>query len=132
MVAAGRYGIFIDIQHPYDRDRTNNRGQQTVDGMQTSAGRKKTFVLPVRNPFSSAQTIKLTLSPAPTAAWASVAPAVFTLGAGAQQNVAVTIDVPAAVPVSPPGTLISAAIDLSADAGGAFIGGVSFLILLDA
>jgi hypothetical protein len=44
----------------------------------------------------------------------------------------VAIDVPAAIPPSPPGTLISATVDVLATIGGAYLGGVSFAILFDA
>jgi hypothetical protein len=131
VTSAGRYGIFVDIHHPYDRDPLNNRGQQTVDGMQTSAGRSRTFIVPVRNPFSEVRTFSMQLTPAPQASWANVAPGSFTLAGGAVQNVAVKVDVPPGLPVSPPGTLISATIDIRAQSGGALIGGVSILILLD-
>jgi len=129
---ANRYGIFMDIAHPYDRDLTNNAGQQTVDGMQTSQGRSKTFVVPVRNPLNSVQLVNMTLAPEPTASWATVAPAAFSLAPGAQQNVLVSINVPEGEPVSPPGTLVSATIELMAFAGSVLFGGVSFIVLLDA
>jgi len=132
LVAAGLYGIFVRIVHPYDRDTTNNQGEQTVDGFQTSTGRSKVFVVPVRNPTSSTQTITLTAGPAPVAPWATVVPSVVTLGAGAQQDVMVAINVPAAIPPSPPGTLISASVDVLATMGGAYLGGVNFAILIDA
>ncbi len=130
--AAGRYGIFVDISHPYDRDLSNNQGQQTVDGLQTSNGRAHSFQVPVRNPSSETRTVNLAFSPAPEAAWATVTPASLTLAPFAVQNVTVAINVPAGLPVSPPGTLISATIDLVATSVGRLLGGVSFLILLDA
>lgn len=131
LIAAGRYGVFLELHHPFDRDRTNNRGQQTVDGMQTSQGRSRTFIIPVRNPHSDVRTIALSISPSPFAAWATLAPAAFTLAGGAQKDVAVKIDVPVGLPVSPPGTLISATIDVMAQSSGTLIGGVSLIILLD-
>jgi len=130
--AASRYGIFVDVLHPYDKDTSNNHGEQTLDGFQTSAGRSKTFVVPVRNPTSSVQTIMLSAGPAPIASWVTVVPATFTLGAGAQHNVMVSVHVPAAIPPSPPGTLISATVDVLATMGGAFLGGISIVIQFDA
>ena len=130
--AAGLYGIFVSLIHPYDRDTTNNQGEQTIDGFQTSTGRSKTFVVPVRNPTGSVQTISLTAGPAPVVPWVSIVPAVVTLGGGAQQNVMVAINVPAVIPPSPPGTLISASVDVLATIGGAYLGGVNFAILIDA
>ncbi len=130
--AAGLYGIFVDLLHPYDRDTNNNQGEQTVDGFQTSTGRSKTFVVPVRNPNSSVQTITLTSGPGPIVSWVTIVPSVLTLGAGAQQNVMVAINVPAAIPPSPPGTLISASVDVLATIGGSYLGGVTFVILIDA
>jgi hypothetical protein len=130
--AANRYGIFVNLSHPYDRDTTNNQGEQTLDGFQTSLGRSKSFVVPVRNPSNSAQAITLTAGPAPVVPWVSIVPSVFTLGAGAQQNVMVSVNVPAAIPASPPGTLISATVDVLASMGGVYLGGISIAILFDA
>lgn len=132
MKAAGRYGFFVNIIHPYDTDPQNNQGEQTLDGFQTSAGRSKSFVVPVRNPTGTAATIALSAGPVPVAPWVNVVPAVFTLAGGAQQNVMVSIDVPAAIPPSPPGTLISATVDVLATINGGYLGGVSFVILFDA
>lgn len=132
VTAAGRFGIFVDVVHPYDRDPNNNAGQQTVTGMQTSAGRLQRFVVPVRNPLTTVQAVNLSLSPAIPASWASVSPAVVTLAPGAQQDVIVEIEVPSSVPPSPPGTVMSATLELIAVAGGTLIGGVAFLILVDA
>jgi hypothetical protein len=131
MKAAGRFAVFVTTQHPYDRDLTNNAGQQTVDGMQTSAGRSKSFTFPVRNPSSSSQVISMGIVPSPQAAWATITPTSIPLAGGTQQNVTVKIKVPGGVPVSPPGTLISATIDVVAISAGRLIGGVSFLILVD-
>jgi hypothetical protein len=44
----------------------------------------------------------------------------------------VGINIPSAVPVSPPGTLISASVDILATIGGDYLGGVNIAILLDA
>jgi hypothetical protein len=126
------FGLFIRIIHPYDTDPYNNAGEQTIDGFQTSTGRSKTFVVPVRNPSSSVQTIALTAGPASVASWVNVVPATFTLGAGARQNVMVSVDVPASIPPSPPGTEISATVDILATIGGNYFGGVSIVILFDA
>lgn len=130
--AAGRYGVFATLVHPYDKNSTNNSGEQTLDGFQTSAGRSHSFVLPVRNPRNSTQTISLTAGPAPVASWVSVVPSVLTLGAGAQQNVMVSVHVPSNIPPSPSGTQISATVDVLAVIGGAYLGGVSIAILFDA
>lgn len=130
--AAGRYGIFVNLFHPFDTDTSNNQGEQTVDGFQTSGGRSKTFVVPVRNPTAVTQTVVLQAGPPPVAPWVTIVPSVITLPAGGQQNVMVSIVVPSAIPASPPGTLISAAADVVATIGGAYLGGISILILLDA
>ena len=130
--AAGLYGIFVNLIHPYDRDPNNNQGEQTIDGFQTSTGRSHTFVIPVRNPTISVQTISLSVLPAAIVSWVNVVPSSVTLGAGAQQNVMVAITVPAAIPPSPPGTLISASVDILATIGGNYLGGVDFAILIDA
>jgi len=132
MKAAERFGVFVTIIHPYDSDPQNNQGEQTLDGFQTSTGRSKTFVVPVRNPTGATQTIALSAGPAPVAPWVTVVPGTFTLGTGAQQNVMVSINVPAAIPSSPPGTVVSAIVDILATIGGAYLGGVSFAILFDA
>jgi hypothetical protein len=130
--AAGRYGIFVRLIHPYDKDINNNEGEQTLDGFQTSQGRAKTFVVPVRNSQSGVQTFTLTAGPAAFAPWVVVAPATFTLAPGAQQNVMVSVTVPNAIGPSPPGTLISATIDVVATAAGAYFGGISIIVLFDA
>jgi hypothetical protein len=132
LLAARVFGLFVTVIHPYDTDPYNNAGEQTIDGFQTSTGRSKTFVVPVRNPTSSAQTIVLNAGPASVAPWVNVVPATFTLGAGAQQNVMVSVDVPASIPPSPPGTAISATVDILATIGGNYLGGISILILFDA
>lgn len=132
VVAASRYGIFVDVVHPYDTDPDNNHGEQTVDGFQTSAGRKKSFVVPVRNPTGSVQTVNLSVGPAQVVPWVTVVPATLTLAAGAQQDVMVSVDVPTSIPASPPGTLISATVDVLATIGGSYLGGISIDILFDA
>jgi hypothetical protein len=132
LLAARVFGLFITIIHPYDTDPYNNAGEQTIDGFQTSTGRSKTFVVPVRNPTSATQTIALTAGPAPVTSWVNVVPATFTLGAGAQQNVMVSVDVPASIPPSPPGTEVSASVDILATIGGNYLGGITIAILIDA
>lgn len=132
VVAAGRYGIFVNVVHPYDTDPNNNNGEQTVDGFQTSTGRKKTFVVPVRNPTGSVQTVNLSVGPAQVVPWVTVVPSSVTLGAGAQQNVMVSVDIPTSIPASPPGTLISATVNVLATIGGAYLGGIALDILFDA
>lgn len=129
---AGLYGIFVTLSHPYDRDKKNNQGEQTLNGFQTSGGRSRTFVVPVRNPSGSVQTISLTAGPAPILPWVTIVPAVFTLGAGAQQNVMVSVNVPASIPPSPPGTQVSATVDVLAIMGSSYLGGISIAILFDA
>jgi hypothetical protein len=130
--AAGLYGIFVSLFHPYDSNPANNQGEQTLDGFQTSTGRAHTFIVPVRNPQASAQTITLTAGPAPVLPWVNIVPAVFTLAAGAQQNVMVSVNVPAAIPPSPHGTLITATVDVLATIAGAYLGGISIAVLIDA
>lgn len=133
LMAAALFGLFVNVVNPYDTDLNNNAGEQTVNGFQTSkGGRSQSFVLPVRNPSGSTQTINLSAGPASVASWATILPATLTLGAGAQQNVTVSVVVPAAVPVSPPGTLFTAEIDVLATIGGAYLGGVNIAVLVDA
>src|SRR6266567_5320660 len=115
---AGRYGIFVRIYHPYDRDNFNNLGEQVVDGFRTSQGRSLSTVVPVRNPTAATQTVVLQVGPAAVASWVNLAPSTLNLGPGAQANVALQINVPAAVPVSPPGTLVTATMDILATLGG--------------
>jgi len=132
LLSAVLFGLFITVIHPYDTDPYNNQGEQTLDAFQTSTGRNKTFVVPVRNPTGATQTIQLSAGPASVAPWVNVVPSIFTLGAGAQQNVMVSVDVPPAIPPSPPGTFISATVDVLATIGGAYLGGISIAILFDA
>jgi hypothetical protein len=132
LIAGGVFGIFVNVVHPFDSDPYNNAGEQTLDGFQTSTGRSHTFVVPVRNPTGSTQTIDLSAGPAGVAPWTTIVPSSLTLGAGAQQNVMVSISVPTSIPKSPPGTLISAGVDVLATIGGAYLGGVNIAILFDA
>jgi len=132
VAAAGRYGIFAKVIHPYDRDPTNNEGEQTADGFQTSHARSKAFVIPVRNPTSSMQTIALTAGPSAVTPWVALTPATVTLAAGAQTNVTAVVTVPNSIPASPSGTLISATIDILATMSGGYLGGVAILVLVDA
>ena len=118
---ANRYGVFVSLVHPYDRDTENNQGEQTLDGFQTSQGRSKTFVVPMRNPMSGAATIYLSAGPAAIMPWVVVAPATFTLGAGAQENVMIEVSVPNNILPSPPGTLISATVDVLATVDGHYM-----------
>lgn len=129
--AAGRYGVFAEIAHPYDRDLTNNGGEQSVDGFATSTGRSRTFPIPVRNPSTFVQTISLQVGPPSIVPWVVLVPATLTLGGGAQTNVMAQVNVPSGIPPSPPGTLVSATVDILALLGGSYLGGVSILILFD-
>jgi hypothetical protein len=130
--AAGRFGIFVSVIHPFDTNPNNNRGEQTVDGFQTSTGRSKVFVLPVRNPSGSTQTINLSVGPASVADWVTVIPSTMTLGGNAVSKVMISINVPGSIPASPAGTEISATVDVLATINGTYLGGASFVILLDA
>lgn len=132
VTAAKLCGIFVNVIHPYDRNPNNNYGEQTVNGFQTSTGRSHSFVVPVRNPTGAVQTVNLTAGPASVAPWVTIVPSTLTLGAGAQQNVMVSVNVPASIPASPPGTQISTEIDVLATIGGAYLGGINIAILFDA
>lgn len=128
---ASKYGIFVHISHPFDRDPTNNESEQTVDGFQTSEGRSKTFIVPVRNPTGEVQTISLSAGPATILPWVTITPSTFTLNPGVYENVMVHVNVPATIPASPPGTLISSTIDVLALMRGTYLGGISIIILFD-
>jgi hypothetical protein len=130
VMQANRYGIFASIVHPYDRNVTNNAGEQTIDGFATSEGRNKQFIIPIRNPTGSVANIQLGISPN---IWgAQIVPNTLTLGPGAQQNTQFYVAVPAAVPPSPPGTIITQTFEIMALLNGAFLGGVAILVLVDA
>lgn len=129
VIEAGRYGIFAKVHHPYDRDLTNNTGEQTLDGFATSETRSKQFVIPVRNPSGANGNIQLQVSPN---IWgASIVPNALVLGAGAQQDTQFSVSVPASVPPSPAGTLITQTFEISALLNGALIGGVAIIVLVD-
>lgn len=129
VIEAGRYGIFATVHHPYDRDLTNNAGEQTLDGFATSETRSKQFVIPVRNPSAAAGNIQLQVSPN---TWgASIVPNSLVLGAGAQQDTQFSVSVPAGVPPSPAGTLITQSFEISAFLNGTLIGGVAIIVLVD-
>ena len=132
LLAGGVFGLFVNVVHPFDSDPYNNAGEQTVDGFQTSTGRSHTFVVPVMNPTSSVATIALTAGPSQVVPWTTIVPSSFTLAGGAQQNVMVTVNVPTAIPKSPPGTEISAGVDVLATINGAYLGGINIAILFDA
>lgn len=127
------YGLFVNVYHPYDGNTTNNQGEQTIATFQTSiSGRTAGWTFDVRNPTGSTQTIALTAGPASVSSWATIAPATFSLAPGAAQTVTATVNVPASIPPSPPGTEVSATVDVLATIGGAYLGGVSIVILIDA
>lgn len=129
VIEAKRFGISVKVVHPFDRDLTNNYGEQTVDGFATSETRNKLFIIPVRNPTNSSGLIQLAITPN---IWnATITPSSLTLGAGNQQDVQFSVRVPNSVPVSPAGTLISQTFEIMALLNGMLIGGVSILVLLD-
>jgi hypothetical protein len=133
MKAAGLFGLFVNVIHPYDTDLNNNQGEQTLDAFRTSStGRLTSFTVPVGNPTASAQDIALTAGPAVIASWVTFDAPAFTLAPGAVRDVKVTIEVPAAMPVAPAGSVLSAVVDVLATMGGGYLGGVSFIILVDA
>jgi hypothetical protein len=131
--AVGIYGAFVQIYHPYDSNTANNLGEQTLDGFTTkSSGRTTDFPLPVRNPSYITQTISFVVGPAAVASWVTLTPSTLTLGPGAQGSVTIRIVVPAAIPISPPGTEVTSTVDIMALMGAAYLGGVSIVILVDA
>jgi hypothetical protein len=131
IATGGFYGIFVQLSHPYDSNTRNDFGEHTINGFTTDSGRSHNFELPVRNPTGATQTVTFTVGPPAVAAWVTIAPSTFTLAPGAQQTVNVQVAVPTSVPVSPAGTAISYTIDIMATLGGAYLGGVSILILVD-
>jgi hypothetical protein len=129
VIEAGRYGIFATIHHPYDRDLSNNSGDQVLDGFATSETRSKQFVIPVRNSTGSAGNVQLQVSPN---TWgATIVPSTLVLGAGAQQDTQISVTVPAGVPPSPAGTLVTQSFEISALLNGTLIGGVAIIVLVD-
>lgn len=131
LMAEKRFGLFVRVSHPHDKDPNNNTGEQTVDGMRTSEGRTRAFQFPVRNPGPGAGTVQLQVLPGPAAAWCSLSGSSFPLGPGAETPATLTIAVPAAVPNSPPGTQVTTAVDVMATLNGGYLGGVSVFILVD-
>ena len=131
LIAEKRFGLFVQVLHPHDKDPGNNTGEQTVDGMRTSEGRTRAFKFPVRNPGAGAGTVQLQVLPGPAASWSSLSGNSFPLAGGAETSATLTIAVPGAVPNSPPGTLVTAAVDVMATLNGGYLGGVSVFILVD-
>lgn len=130
VIAAKRYGIFVNISHPYDRDPSNNHSEQTIDGFQTSTSRQGNFAIPVRNPTGSVVVIQLAVQPA---IWgATIVPSSVTLAPGSQQTVQFSVSVPAVIPPSPAGTLITETFNIVGTIGGKLLGGVAILVLVDA
>ena len=131
LIAEKRFGLFVTVFHPHDKDAGNNTGEQVIDGMRTSEGRTRSFTFPVRNPGSAGGTIHLQVLPGPAAPWASLSASTFTLAPGAEASVTLTLTVPAAAPVSPPGTLVTTMVDVLATLNGAYLGGINIFILID-
>lgn len=131
LIAAGRFALFVKVFHPHDKDAGNNTGEQTIDGMRTSEGRTRSFTFPVRNPGPAAGNIQLQVLAGPAAPWAALSASNFTLAPGTETNATLTISVPAAVPVSPPGTLVTTMLDVMATLNGAYLGGINIFILID-
>lgn len=97
MNAAVRFNVFVTLSHPYDKDPTNNEGEQAFDFQTTGVvGRTMVFHFPVKNRFNATVDVNLLIDPVQ---WGVAAvPSTFTLTAGAQTDVDVTISIPAAVP----------------------------------
>ncbi len=126
-----RFSFFVKVFHPHDKDANNNTGEQTIDGMRTSEGRARSFTFPVRNPGPGAGTINLQILPGAAAPWTTLSDSNFALAPGAETNVSLSISVPAAVPNSPPGTLVTTMVDVLATLNGAYLGGINIFILID-
>jgi hypothetical protein len=97
MRAAVRFNVFVTLRHPYDKDLTNNQGEQGFDLQNTaSVGRAMQFQFPLRNRFSTATDVTLLVDPVQ---WGvTITPANVFLNAGAQTNVSVTLSIPVTEP----------------------------------
>lgn len=62
MTGEQRIGFHVTLEHPADKDATNNYGSQIHEGFYTSdAGRSFSATLPVRNPLAISQFIHLAI-----------------------------------------------------------------------
>ena len=127
-----KFGVFVSIDHPYDRDRTNNKGEQALDVKHTrDVGPNPTFEFPLRNSFADPIEITLLVNNPQnwffTALVATVAPlSPFFLNPGETRSVSVNIAVPTG---TPPGTLGTFSVYATTPLG--LLGGVALVVIVD-
>jgi hypothetical protein len=129
VIEAKRYGIFVDVVHPFDKNASNNHGEQTVDGFATSEKREGVFIIPVRN--SSSFMVNIDLHVRPEKWDATVTPSSLILSPGAQENVMFSVKVPSSIPPPNTGISITETFEVYATIGNELLGGVSILVLID-
>jgi hypothetical protein len=119
-----RVGVYIEIEHPHDRNLLNNTGAQVHDGSYTSeVGRESSLEIPVRNPSNFSKTIELTVLS--SALVASIAPASLTLDPHQESPVTLQISTPPAVSGLQGATVVARSTE------GELIGGVTKLLRID-
>lgn len=89
-----RIGVFIDIEHPHDKNTMNNTGAQVHDGGFTSeSGRSFSVQVPIFNDSSNLRTIELNLESDDLIA--TVTPdTVFEIPSNTQVDVSLNISIP--------------------------------------
>ena len=127
-----RFGVFVSLEHPYDRDRSNNQGEQAFDVKHTrDVGSNPTFSFPLRNSFSDQTQVTLQVNNPQnwffTALVATVAPlSPFFINPGETRTVGVSIAVPSGTPA---GTLATFSVYAMTPLG--LLGGVALIVIVD-
>ena len=125
-----RVGVYIDIEHPHDANRVNNRGAQVHDGAYTSeSGRDFTVQIPVLNDAGFSREIRLSVMP--TDVLATVSPAAHTFGPHEQVVAALRVQVPSFLAGTPQANVHRAVTVVGRLATGELVGGVTRLIRID-
>ncbi|MEM8639183.1 MAG: hypothetical protein AAGG51_10260, partial [Cyanobacteria bacterium P01_G01_bin.54] len=125
-----RVGVYIEIEHPYDINLSNNRGSQVHDGgFTTESGRNFSVQIPIFNNFPRSREIRLELMP--TDLTVSVNP-VTRMFAPFEEFVA-TLNIQISNSLSgSPGSYISREVTVIGLAeGDELIGGITRLIRID-
>lgn len=133
-VAAGdpQIGVYIEIEHPHDRNQINNSGSQVGAVSLTSlSGRVLELDIPILNRSSFTRRITLRVL-ADDDVVAAVHPATRSFAPGEESTVSLRTEVPASLVATPDhGTRRSVTVVATAD-DGSLVGGITQLVVVDA